>query len=150
MRAFPAALSPDPDGGFTVTFRDMPEAITEGDTREEALLRAEAALESALAMYIAAKDAVAGVARSGSGRGDGSAFGTCDGENRALRSDARARRRPCRACAPATMALAASQSRSRSASRFADGACGGRARGAWPAPNRRCCAGGVKQACVEH
>jgi antitoxin HicB len=41
-------LIPDPDGGFTVTFRDVPEAITEGDTREEALLRAEDALESAL------------------------------------------------------------------------------------------------------
>jgi antitoxin HicB len=25
-----AALIPDPDGGFTVTFRDVPEAITEG------------------------------------------------------------------------------------------------------------------------
>jgi len=56
MRAFPAALNPDPDGGVTVTFRDVPEAITEGDTRKEALLRAEDALESALAMYIAAKE----------------------------------------------------------------------------------------------
>jgi antitoxin HicB len=56
MRAYPAILTPDPDGGFTVTFRDVPEAITEGDTREEALLRAEDALESALAMYIAAKE----------------------------------------------------------------------------------------------
>ena len=34
----------------------MPEAITEGDTREEALLRAEDALGAALAMYIAAKE----------------------------------------------------------------------------------------------
>jgi len=56
MRAYPATLIPDPDGGFTVTFRDVPEAITEGDTREEALLRAEDALESALAMYVAAKE----------------------------------------------------------------------------------------------
>jgi antitoxin HicB len=56
MRAYPAALAPDPDGGFTVTFRDVPEAITEGDTREEVLLRAEDALESALAMYVAAKE----------------------------------------------------------------------------------------------
>jgi antitoxin HicB len=56
MRAYPAALTPDPDGGFTVTFRDVPEAITEGDTKEEALLRAEDALESALAMYISAKE----------------------------------------------------------------------------------------------
>jgi antitoxin HicB len=51
---YPAALTADPDGSFTVTFRDAPEAITEGDTREEALLRAEDALESAFAMYIAA------------------------------------------------------------------------------------------------
>jgi antitoxin HicB len=56
MRAYPATLTPDPDGGFTVTFRDVPEAITEGDSREEALLRAEDALESTLAMYIAAKE----------------------------------------------------------------------------------------------
>jgi antitoxin HicB len=56
MRAYPATLTSDPDGGFTVTFRDVPEAITEGDTREEALLRAEDALESALAMYVAAKE----------------------------------------------------------------------------------------------
>jgi len=58
MRAYPAALISDPEGGITVTFRDVPEAITEGDTREEALLRAEDALESALAMYIAAKEAL--------------------------------------------------------------------------------------------
>jgi antitoxin HicB len=56
MRAYPANLTSDPDGGFTVTFRDVPEAITEGDSREEALLRAEDALESALAMYVAAKE----------------------------------------------------------------------------------------------
>jgi len=56
MRAYPATLTPDPEGGFTVTFRDVPEAITEGDTSEEALLRAEDALEAALAMYIAAKE----------------------------------------------------------------------------------------------
>ena len=56
MRAYPATLTPDPDGGFTVTFRDVPEAITEGDSREEALLHAEGALESALAMYVAAKE----------------------------------------------------------------------------------------------
>jgi antitoxin HicB len=56
MRAYPASLTPDPNGGFTVTFRDVPEAITEGDTREEALLRAEDALESALAMYVAGNE----------------------------------------------------------------------------------------------
>jgi predicted RNase H-like HicB family nuclease len=54
MRSYSAALTPDPDGGFTVRFRDVPEAINEGDNREEALLRAEDALESALPTYIAA------------------------------------------------------------------------------------------------
>ena len=34
----------------------MSEAITEGDSRAEALLRAEDALESALAMYVMAKE----------------------------------------------------------------------------------------------
>jgi antitoxin HicB len=34
----------------------VPEAITEGDTREKVLLRAEDALESALAMYVAVKE----------------------------------------------------------------------------------------------
>ena len=31
MRAYPATLTPDPDGGSTVTFRDVLEAITEGE-----------------------------------------------------------------------------------------------------------------------
>jgi antitoxin HicB len=56
MRAYPATLTPDPDGGFTVTFRDVPEAITEGDSREEAMSRAQDALESALGMYVEAKE----------------------------------------------------------------------------------------------
>ena len=37
----PAVFAPDEGGGFVVTFRDIPEAITQGDTLEEA--RAEAA-----------------------------------------------------------------------------------------------------------
>jgi antitoxin HicB len=53
MRAYPAAFLEDPNlGGYTVTFRDVPEAITEGETLEEATLQAEDALESALAMYV--------------------------------------------------------------------------------------------------
>jgi len=67
MRAFPAVLTVNPDGGFTVTFRDVPEAITEGDTRDEALLRAEDALESALAMYIAAKEPLPASSELGAG-----------------------------------------------------------------------------------
>ena len=45
---FPAAVEPQ-DGGFLVTFRDLPEAITEGDTLEEALLNAEDCLDEAIA-----------------------------------------------------------------------------------------------------
>ena len=39
MRQFIYAvkLTPDKDGGFLVRFRDLPEAITQGDTVEEAL-----------------------------------------------------------------------------------------------------------------
>jgi len=52
MRFYPATLTPDERSGFTVTFRDVPEAITEGDNRREALLHAKDALESALVMYL--------------------------------------------------------------------------------------------------
>ncbi|WP_222427196.1 type II toxin-antitoxin system HicB family antitoxin [Hyella patelloides] len=37
---FPAILTPDNDGGFVVTFRDLPEAITQGDTEQQALIEA--------------------------------------------------------------------------------------------------------------
>lgn len=37
---YQAVLAAQPEGGFTVTFPDLPEAITEGDTREEALFHA--------------------------------------------------------------------------------------------------------------
>jgi antitoxin HicB len=45
---FDARLEPDPDGGFIVTFPDVPEAITAGETREEALANATEALGLAL------------------------------------------------------------------------------------------------------
>ena len=50
----PQPCSPIRAGGSTVSFRGVSEAITKADTREEALLRAEDALESAFVMYIAA------------------------------------------------------------------------------------------------
>jgi antitoxin HicB len=53
MRGYPAKFLPAEEGGFTVTFRDVPEAITEGDTSEEACENARDALESALSFYIA-------------------------------------------------------------------------------------------------
>jgi antitoxin HicB len=52
MYDYPVTLTPDPDGGFVVTFPDVPEAITQGDTREEALAHARDALETALVFYL--------------------------------------------------------------------------------------------------
>lgn len=48
---YAAQFSPDPGGGFVVTFRDIPEAIAQGDTFEEALHEAEAALVTAMEFY---------------------------------------------------------------------------------------------------
>ena len=49
--AYPYSLEPQPEGGFTVTFPDVPEAITEGDTEAKARARAEDALVAALSFY---------------------------------------------------------------------------------------------------
>jgi len=48
--AYPATLTPDDkDGGFVVTFQDVPEAITQGDDLAGALAQASDALEEAIA-----------------------------------------------------------------------------------------------------
>ena len=53
MLAYAATLTPDEeDGGFVVTFRDVPEAITQGDTLDEALHNAADALTVALDGYV--------------------------------------------------------------------------------------------------
>ena len=44
--------SDETDGGFVVAFRDWPEAITQGDTRESALREAADCLEEAVAACI--------------------------------------------------------------------------------------------------
>lgn len=49
--AYPCVLTPA-DGGFLVGFPEVPEALTEGATREEALVMAEDALAVALAGYV--------------------------------------------------------------------------------------------------
>lgn len=46
------------DGGFVVTFPDIPEAITQGETREEALAMAQEALEAAMEFYVDDKRSV--------------------------------------------------------------------------------------------
>ncbi len=56
---FPVILTPDnEEGGFVVTFPDIPEAITQGDTLQEALEMAQGALEAALEFYFEDKRAV--------------------------------------------------------------------------------------------
>src|SRR5271154_4661144 len=49
--AYPYQLLPQPEGGFTVTFQDVPEAITQGDNDKEAAAMAEDALVPALSFY---------------------------------------------------------------------------------------------------
>ena len=51
---YPCDLTPDDEGGFLVTFPDVPEAITGGKTRAEALEMGEDALTVALAGYVIA------------------------------------------------------------------------------------------------
>lgn len=48
---YPAVLTEDPAGGFVVSFRDIPEALTQGDDEKEALEMAEDALTNALDFY---------------------------------------------------------------------------------------------------
>jgi antitoxin HicB len=56
---FPVTLTPDEaDGGFVVTFHDIPEAITQGETVEKALAMAHEALETAMEFYFEDKRAV--------------------------------------------------------------------------------------------
>ena len=51
--SFPVTLTPDPDdGGYVVTFRDLPEAISQGDTIEVALQEAADCIEEAIAARI--------------------------------------------------------------------------------------------------
>jgi antitoxin HicB len=52
MLAYPVKLKPDREsGGFVVTFPDIPEAITQGETLPEAMAMAQDALETALDFY---------------------------------------------------------------------------------------------------
>lgn len=52
MRTFPITITPD--GNYLlVTFPDVPEAITIGKNKDDALLHAADALETALSLYLA-------------------------------------------------------------------------------------------------
>lgn len=55
---YPAVLSPQKNGGYTVTFPDIPEIVTEGDDEAEALANARHALDTVLAWYIRDRRAI--------------------------------------------------------------------------------------------
>ena len=56
MLKYPVTLTPDKeDGGFVVTFPDVPEAITQGNTLPEALANASEALAAAMDFYAESK-----------------------------------------------------------------------------------------------
>lgn len=52
LAAYPADLAAELEGGFTVTFADVPKAVTHGRDRDEALAEASAALASALSFHV--------------------------------------------------------------------------------------------------
>ena len=47
----PLVLSPQPEGGYTVTSPVLPELVTEGDTLEEAIRNVQDALEDVIETY---------------------------------------------------------------------------------------------------
>lgn len=49
---YPVTLTPLDEGGYLVTFPDFPEAITEGNSKEEALIEATDCLEEVIANRI--------------------------------------------------------------------------------------------------
>ena len=53
---YPCVLTSEDEGGFFVSFPDVPEALTGGDDRAEALEMAEDALGAALSMYVKARE----------------------------------------------------------------------------------------------
>jgi antitoxin HicB len=52
--AYPACLIEQPEGGFVVSFPDVPEALTQGETEAEALEMAADALVAGLSFYVEA------------------------------------------------------------------------------------------------
>lgn len=55
---YPATFTPADEGGFVVTFRDIPEAITQGDDEAEALDMARDVLITAMDFYFEDRRAV--------------------------------------------------------------------------------------------
>lgn len=55
---WPAQLQPQDDGMILVSFPDIPEALTEGETQAEALAQAQDCLIAALGGYVGARRAI--------------------------------------------------------------------------------------------
>jgi len=55
---YPAQFAAAPEGGYVVTFRDIPEAITQGDDKDEAVAMARDALLTAMDFYFEDKRSV--------------------------------------------------------------------------------------------
>jgi len=55
MFDYPVVLTPESNGTLLVTFPDVPEAVTFGDTEDEALMQAVDALETGLSFYVDAR-----------------------------------------------------------------------------------------------
>ncbi|HEX3530810.1 MAG TPA: type II toxin-antitoxin system HicB family antitoxin [Thermoanaerobaculia bacterium] len=67
--AYPVTLTPDEtDGGFVVTFQDVPEAITQGDDLDGALVQASDALEEAIAGRVRRGDSIPEPSEAGAGQ----------------------------------------------------------------------------------
>ena len=66
--AYPCELTADEDGDLVATFPDVPEAITGGRDRYEALLMAADALATALAGYVHQKRDIPVPGKSGDGQ----------------------------------------------------------------------------------
>ena len=67
--AYPVTLTSDEtDGGFVVTFQDVPEAITQGDDLTGALANASDALEEAIAGRIRRGDPIPEPSEAGAGQ----------------------------------------------------------------------------------
>src|ERR1022692_2471158 len=67
MFDYPVTLTPD-DGTVLVTFPDVPEAITFGADKDEALLHAVDALETALSFYVDARKPLPAVSKAKRGQ----------------------------------------------------------------------------------
>lgn len=55
---YPCVLTPEGEGGYSVSFPNVPEALTCGDDRDEALAMAEDALAVALGAYVQCREEI--------------------------------------------------------------------------------------------